>query len=184
MDVTCSVFIATSLDGFIARPNGDVDWLDYSEYVLEGENFGYYEFMDSIDALIMGSNTYEKVLTFGEWHYSKPVFVLSSRKFETPIHLTNKVFFLNGELPEVLTELQSRGYHSFYIDGGKTIQLFLKQELINQLIITQIPILLGDGIPLFGNLKSEIKLKLISSQGYKNGFVKSSYEILKSDRNE
>lgn len=178
MKTKCSVYIAASLDGFIARPDGDIDWLDDPGYILEGEDFGYYAFMDSIDALIMGRNTFEKVLTFGEWHYTKPVFVLTSKELEVPDHLIDKVYFLKGEPQEVLKELNKKGHYSFYIDGGKIIQSFLKSGLISEMIITQIPILLGDGIPLFDTLQKEIKLKLSSSISYPNGFVKTAYEVL------
>lgn len=178
MKTKCSVYIAASLDGFIARPDGDVDWLDYPEYMLKGEDFGYYNFMDSIDALIMGRNTYEKLLTFGEWHYEKPVFVLSSKELIAPDHLLNKVFFLKETPQKIIKELNHKDYFKFYIDGGKIIQSFLKAELLSEITITQIPILLGDGIPLFASLGKETKLKLISSKAFENGFVKSTYQVL------
>ncbi len=178
MEIKCSVYIATSLDGFIAKPDGNTNWLHNPEYVLEGEDFGYNAFMESVSALIMGRHTYEQVLTFKEWPYIKPVFVLSSKNLKVPEELKGKIQFLNGNLSEVLSELSQQGFRHFYVDGGKTIQQFLNQGLIKELTITQIPLLLGDGIPLFGSLEKELKLNLISSKGYENGFVKSTYEVI------
>jgi len=177
MKAKCSVYIATSVDGFIAKSDGDINWLHNPEYNIEGQDFGFFEFIESVSALIMGRNTYEKVLSFGEWPYSKPVFVLTSKTRNAPDHLKNKVRFISGEPSDIISNLTAEGFQHFYIDGGKTIQEFLRCGLINQLILTQIPILLGDGISLFGHLNSELNLKLISSQGYENGFVKSTYEV-------
>ncbi|GAB5409568.1 MAG: dihydrofolate reductase family protein [Balneolaceae bacterium] len=178
MKASCKVYIASSLDGFIAKPDGDVDWLDHPSYTLEGEGFGYTEFMDSISALIMGRNTYEKVLTFGEWHYSKPVFVITSQDLNIPDELTDKVFLIKGSPSEIVSELANKGFSSLYIDGGKTIQSFLKEGLISEMTITQIPVLLGDGIPLFALLEEEIHLKLRSSISFANGFILSTYEVI------
>ncbi len=178
MKAKCSVYIATSVDGFIAKSDGNIDWLHNPEYNIEGEGFGFFEFIESVSALIMGRNTYEKVLSFGEWPYTKPVFVLTSKTRTVPKHLKNKVHFISGEPSDIIFKLRDEGFQHFYIDGGKTIQEFLRYGLISQLIITKIPILLGEGISLFGPLNKELKLKLISSQNYENGFVKSTYEVL------
>lgn len=181
MKVTCKVYLASSLDGFIAKPNGEVDWLDHPNYTLEGEGFGYNEFMESISALIMGRNTYEKVLSFGGWHYTKPVFVLTSQQLEIPEELSDKVFLIKGNPTELVSELANKGFSSLYIDGGKTVQSFLREGLISEMTITQIPVLLGDGIPLFGSHQKEIYLKLKSSISYANGFIMSTYQVLNEE---
>lgn len=176
MSVKCTVYIATSLDGFIAKPDGDVNWLHDPGYTIEGEDFGYNTFMESIDALIMGRLTFEKVLSFGEWPYKKPVIVLSKKRRVIPAHLMGKVQFMDGEPHEILEKASGQGFNHLYIDGGKTIQQFLNAELINKLVITIIPVLLGEGIPLFGKLKSDLKLELLSSSEFENGFTKLTYK--------
>eukprot|EP01031_Cornospumella_fuschlensis_P037907 gene37907-46052_t len=159
-----SVFIATTLDGFIARKNGDIDWLDKAnEKVPAGEDCGYQEFMDSVDALVMGRNTFEKVLTFGDWPYaSKPVHVLSSQKaLAIPESLHDKVFHTNDAPHELLKRLTAEGHKRVYVDGGRTIQSFIRCGLISDFTITIIPILLGEGISLFDKLDKEVPLKLL-----------------------
>jgi dihydrofolate reductase len=173
---TCSVFIANSLDGFIAKPDGDIDWLHHPDYTIEGEDFGYTRFMESIDAIIMGRNSFEKVLSFDGWHYDKPVLVLSSSLKSVPEAVSDKAEILNGSPEEVLSKLASKGLHHFYIDGGKTIQNFLNAGLIDEMIITKIPVLLGEGIPLFGPLEKDLQLKLIGSESFDNGFVQLTYK--------
>ena len=168
------VYIATSLDGFIATADGGIDWLnditnpDQSDY-------GFAEFMSGIDALVMGRNTFEKVINFGVWPYDKPVFVLSHSITELPEGMVGKAEIIKGEIHEVITLLNKRGYNNLYIDGGKVIQSFLKEDLIDELIITRIPILLGDGIPLFGKLDQNLKFKHVKTDTYNNMLVKSSY---------
>ena len=186
-----SVYIATSLDGFIARENGDLDWLEGSgEEVAEekeevsqdsaqGEDYGYKAFMDSVDALVMGRNTFEKVLSLGPWGYGdKLVFVLSSRPLEIPKHLSQTVEAMSGSPEEVTARLSERGMTHLYIDGGETVQRFLRSGLIQRLIITKMPILIGTGIPLFGPLGRDIKLRHVRTQSYPSGFVQSEYEIV------
>ncbi|MBI3125095.1 MAG: dihydrofolate reductase [Ignavibacteriales bacterium] len=169
------VYIATSLDGFIAKKDGGIDWL------LEtpnpgGSDFGFSEFMKSVDAIVMGRNTFELVLTFSEWHYTKPVFVLSNTLQSVPNNVTDKAEILSGNPESIIKELNSRGYKNLYIDGGITIQKFLDQELIDELIITRIPILLGDGIPLFAGLTKEQKFEHLNTEVYNNSLVKSHYK--------
>ncbi len=176
MQTNCSVYIATSLDGFIAKPDGDVNWLHDPGYTIEGEDFGYNAFMKSIDALIMGRLTFDKVLSFGEWHYKKPVIVLSKKRRVIPAHLMGKVRFMDGEPPEILEKASKQGFNHLYIDGGKTIQQFLNAGLIDKLIITIIPVLLGEGVPLFGKLKADLKLELLSSSKFGNGFTTLTYK--------
>jgi dihydrofolate reductase len=171
-----SVYIATSLDGFIARPNGDLDWLGQPQE--GGEDYGYRRFMDTVDFLVMGRNTYEKVLSFGDWSYgTKPVVVLSTRPLDIPEELANSVETLSGSPEEVSARLSGRGAKHLYIDGGKTIQGFLDAGLIQRLIITRIPVLLGEGIPLFGPLRQDIKLRHVETRTFADGCVQSEYEV-------
>lgn len=174
----CSVYIATSLDGFIAKPDGDIEWLDHPDYVLKDKNedFGFYAFMNSVDALVMGRHTFEKVLSFGEWPYEKPVIVLSRKKRVIPAHLMGKIQFMDGEPHDILEKTSKKGFNHLYIDGGKTIQRFLNARLIDVITITKIPVLLGKGIPLFGETKKDINMELISCTQYENGFVMVMYE--------
>ena len=177
MKNTCSVFIATSLDGFIAKPDGDIGWLDHPSYTIEGESFGYIEFFSSIDAIIMGRNSFEKVLSFGgDWPYEKPVIVLTTKVIALPDKLNEKVILMSGSPAEIVKEASNLGFHHFYIDGGITIQHFLHAGLIDQIIITKIPVLLGDGIPLFGPLKEDLLLELISVKEFENGFAQLTYK--------
>ncbi len=168
------VYIATSLDGYIAASDGGLDWL-MEIPAPGGEDYGYAEFMATIDALVMGRKTFEKVLTFGDWPYDKPVFVLSTTITEVPEHLAGKVEIVHGELKELTGTLNQRGYNNLYIDGGVTIQNFLQQDLIDEMIITKVPTLLGGGIPLFGTLDEPIKFKHVKTEIYDNGLVKSRY---------
>ena len=178
MTVKVSVYIATSLDGFIARANGDLDWLRSGDDASTGDDYGYQAFMDSVDVVVMGRNTFEKVLTFDRWPYStKKVVVLSSGAPEIPQHLADSVELLSLAPPDVVERLAAQGARHLYVDGGKTIQRFLNAGLINELIITRIPVLIGAGIPLFGPIKSDIQLKHIETRQFENGFVQSRYRI-------
>ena len=149
-----SVFIATSLDGFIARPDGGLDWL--GDPPEDGaEDYGHKKFMDTVDVLVMGRNTYEKVLTFSEWPYgSEPVVVLSHHPLQIPESITEFVETMSCSPVELVSLLSERGAKHLYVDGGKTIQSFLEAGLIQRLIITRIPVLIGGGIPLFGPLQT------------------------------
>ena len=173
-----SVFIATSLDGFIARENGDVDWLEDTGEE-SGEDYGYKEFMGTVDVLVMGRNTYEKVLAFGQWPYGdQPVVVLTNRSLDIPEHIAKSVETMSCLPEELVKHLSKRGAKHLYIDGGKTIQGFLSARLIQRLIITRIPVLIGTGIPLFGPLFRDIKLRHIETRQYPSGLVQSEYEVL------
>lgn len=179
-----SVYIATSLDGFIARENGDLDWLPGSDGGGDdaGEDYGYHEFMESVDVLVMGRHTFEKVLGFGEWAYGKTkVVVLSSKGIEIPEAIKETVESRSCSPVELVEELHQSGAKHLYIDGGKTIQGFLKAGLIDELIITTVPVLIGKGLPLFGALEQDIKLQLIESRSFEKGFVQSKYKILKQE---
>ena len=171
-----SVYIATSLDGFIARPDGDINWL--GEPSEDGEDYGYQEFIDTVDFLVMGRNTYDKVLSFGQWPYSKPVVVLTNRPLTIADDLAKSVETMSGSPADIVDELSKRGVEHLYIDGGKTIQNFLDANLIQRIIITKIPILLGEGIPLFGPLHKNFRLKHVGTQTFANGYVQSEYEVV------
>lgn len=173
------VYIATSLDGYIAKKDGGIDWLLEIPNPDES-NFGFSEFIKNIDAIVMGRNTFELVQTFDNWPYNKPLFVLSSTLKSIPEKLIGKAELIKGDVVSVLEQLYSRNYLNLYIDGGKTIQEFLKLNLIDEMIITQIPILLGEGIPLFGALVKEQKFKLVKSEVLVNALVKNHYVKIKS----
>jgi len=169
--VKASVFIATSLDGFIARVNGDLDWLPPGG----GEEHGYDAFMATVDALVIGRKTYETVLTFGTWPYGeKPVFVLSTHTL-APAPLGAVVERMSGAPAEIVSWLAARGIQHVYVDGGITIQRFLQAGLIQRLIITRIPVLIGAGIPLFGPLPGDIVLRHVTTRQYSSGLVQSEY---------
>ncbi len=172
-----SVFIATSLDGFIARPDGGLDWLERANAdVPPGEDCGYQAFMASVDVLIMGRLTYEKVLSFGEWPYAgKRVIVLSSRKQVRPAPYPEVVESSNESPRQLLARLHAEGCRHVYLDGGLTIQGFLREGLVDELTITSIPILLGSGRPLFGPLSTDIPFRLQASRSFAFGFVQNTY---------
>jgi len=142
------VYIGTSLDGFIARTDGDFDWL--SQFANDEAFLDYGELIDRVDAIVIGRGTFEKVLSFPSWPYAKKVFVLSTTIAETPESLQNKVTILSMNPGALLRHLSSLGYSTVYVDGGKVIQSFLKDDLVDELIISKAPILIGSGIPLFG----------------------------------
>ncbi|NOH03751.1 MAG: dihydrofolate reductase [Chloroflexi bacterium] len=176
MSIKVSVYIAASLDGFIARRNGDIDWLTGGE---SGEDYGYAEFMSTIDHVVMGRNTFEKVLTFGGWHYEKKVIVLTSRNLTLAPDLTHKAEALHLPPRELLQELERRESRHIYLDGGVTIQRFLREDLVDEMTITVIPILIGEGLPLFGKLEKDVKLELSKSESFENGFVQNRYKVLR-----
>jgi dihydrofolate reductase len=179
MSLISSVYIATSLDGYIARENGDLDWLDAAQAIVpKGEDLGYYKFMETIDVLVMGRKTYEKVLSFGLWPYGeKPVIVLSSNKIEFPNDLGQNVSCSSESPKELCERLANEGTKRLYIDGGITIQRFLTEGLINDITITVIPVILGSGIPLFGKAGEDISLKHVATKNYDFGFVQLTYEV-------
>ena len=170
------VYIGTSMDGYIADKNGALDWLD-SIPNPDGESMGYFEFMDSIDALVMGRTTFETVCGFDvEWPYKKPVFVLSNTLNEIQESHKDKAFLVKGSLNEILDQIHNKGYHNLYIDGGSTIQSFLKEDLIDEMVITTIPILLGSGFSLFGEHEKRLMFELVSSKVYLNQIVQNRFK--------
>jgi dihydrofolate reductase len=182
MNITASVYIATSLDGFIARRDGSIDWLnEASAIVPEGEDCGFQVFMDTVDTLIMGRKTYQQVLSFGEWSYGKtPVVVLSHGPLSLPSHLADTVTH-SSESPRALLErLSTQGVEHVYVDGGNTIQGFLAEGLIDYITITTIPVILGDGIPLFTSVGKDIKLTHVRTKVFDFGFVQTTYSVRSS----
>ncbi len=169
------VFIGTSLDGYIADKNNGIDWLQ-SVPNPDGSDMGYAEHTKSIDALVMGRNTLELVISFGiDWPYTKPVFVLSNTMKAVPEGYEDKVFLRKGELKKIVADLNDEGYKNLYIDGGVTIQNFLKEDMIDEIIITTIPILLGGGIPLFGELSEPLRFKCTKSEQLINAVCQSRF---------
>jgi len=167
-----SVFIATSLDGFIARQDGGLDWLPADG----GEAHGYDEFIATVDAIVIGRKTFETVLAFDAWPYgTKPVVVLSTRPSELKAPAGAVCDMMTGTPHEIVARLSARGMKHLYVDGGVTIQRFLEAGLIQRLIITRIPVLLGSGIPLFGPLTRDVRLEHVATRTYPSGMVQSEY---------
>ena len=172
-----SVFIGASVDGFIARANGDLDFLPPGG----GEPHGYDEFMATVDALVIGRKTFETVLAFATWPYGeKPVFVLSTKPL-APAPPGAIVEHLSGSPAEIVSQLASRGIGHIYVDGGITIQGFLRAGLIQRLVITRVPVLIGDGVPLFGSLPRDLQLRHIATRQYPSGLVQSEYDVTARD---
>jgi dihydrofolate reductase len=169
-----SVFIGTSLDGFIARPNGDLDFLPPGG----GEPHGYDEFIASVDAIVIGRKTFETVLTMKPWPYGdKRVVVLSSRPVDLSSVVGGMVEQMAGSPAEIVSKLAATGANHLYIDGGITIQRFLRAGLIQRLTITRVPVLIGEGIPLFGSLLHDIPLRHIATKQFPSGLVSSEYQV-------
>ena len=169
------VFIASSLDGYIADKDGGLDWLK-SIPNPDNLDMGWVNFIDRIDALVMGRKTFEKVCSFDcEWPYSKPVFVLSNSLKSIPEGYAEKAEPINGSLSEVIEKIHQRGHKHLYIDGGITVQSFLKEDLIDELIITIIPILLGGGTPLFGELSDQMEFEHVKTEVFLNAIVQNHY---------
>ena len=174
--MTASAFVGASVDGFIARPNGDLDWLPAGG----GEPHGYDEFMATVDAIVIGRKTFEAVLTFPAWPYGdKRVVVLSSRPIDLSVATVRGAVVerMGGPPAEIVSELAAGGAHHLYVDGGITIQGFLREGLIQRLVITRVPVLIGDGIPLFGSLPRDIRLRHIVTRHYPSGLVQSEYHV-------
>jgi dihydrofolate reductase len=170
-----SVFIATSLDGYIARSNGSVDFLPQDG----GEPHGFTEFYDSVDAVLIGRKTFEWVLAYGQWVYgTKPVVVLSSQPWALKAPEGAVCEFMEGTPAQVVDRLSRKGWQHVYVDGGVTIQGFLEAGLIQKMTITRVPVLLGSGIPLFGALSRDVGLRHVGTRSFPSGLVTSEYDVL------
>jgi dihydrofolate reductase len=172
--VKASVFVGTSVDGFIARKNHALDFLPAGG----GEPHGYDEFMASVDALVIGRHTFGVVLGFDAWPYgNKPVFVLSRRRL-APAPPEAVVTRLSGAPSKIVSQLAARGLRHIYVDGGITVQRFLRAGLIQRLIVTRVPVLIGTGIPLFGPVERDIRLQHVATRQYASGLVQSEYLVV------
>ena len=176
--MTTFVYIGKSLDGFIADKNGNLDWLNDIPNP-DNSDFGFGEFINKIDAIVMGRRTFEKVQTFGMWPYTKMVYVISSSIKNLPDEYSGKAKILNLKPQQIITRLRHAGLKNLYIDGGALIQSFLSEDLIDELILTSIPVLLGHGIPLFGQLENVLKFEHIQTEVLNGALVKSHYIRIK-----
>jgi dihydrofolate reductase len=172
--MTRYVYIAVSLDGYIAGRNDALDWLEKLPNPTQSD-FGWAAFMTGIDAVVIGRRTWETVMNAPVWPYEKPVFVLSTTLKDLPEELRGKAELANESPRDLVARLAKRGFHDLYIDGGRTIQGFLREDLIDELIITWVSVVLGDGIPLFGSLEKQLDLKLKTSEVLNEYLVKSYY---------
>lgn len=174
-----SVFLATSLDGFIARKDGSLNWLNNANTVVpQGEDCGFRAFMGSVDTLVMGRITFEQILSFGEWPYgATPVIVMSSRKIEIPAHLPKTVTSSSESPLQLVERLSNQGAKHLYIDGGITIQRFVQAGQLDEMTITLVPVILGEGKSLFGSLQKDIQLTHLSTHSYDFGFVQLKYAV-------
>jgi len=168
-----SIFVGVSLDGFLARCDGGLDWL------LEdsSEPHGFGAFLETVDVLVMGRNTFDIVAAFDAWPYgSKPVVVLSGRPVDlsaVPVPAEQ----MTGAPTEIVARLAARGMGRLYVDGGITIQEFLRAGLVDRLIVTRVPVLIGEGIPLFGPLPQDVRLDHIGTRSFPDGLVQSEYRV-------
>lgn len=173
---TGHVFIAMSLDGFIARADGSLDWL--AEFNRADEDYGYDEFINAMDGIIMGRKTFEVISGFDQWPYTKPVIVLSTslQADELPGDIASEVVIARS-VPEARTEAARQGWKRAYIDGGAAIRSFLTEGAMCELVVSQVPILLGEGIPLFAGLNAETRLQHLGTRTFSSGLVQSRYEV-------
>lgn len=176
--MTCSVFVGASLDGFIARLDGSYDFLTAGGEA-DGAANGYDAFFATVDAVLMGRATYEVVLPFPAWPYGRaPVFVLSHSELR-PAPAGAVVERIEGEPVSVHGELSRRGFRHLYVDGGRTIQSFLKRGLIDRLVVTRVPVLVGTGIPLFGPLDADVALRHVATRVIAGRAVQSEYAVIR-----
>jgi len=177
MSLTCHAFVAASLDGFIARTDGSLDWLEPFNAI--DEDHGYDAFIADMDGIIMGRGTYETVLGFGHWPYRLPVIVLSQSLTveDIPESLADHVAITDMNVTELVAALADEGWQKAYVDGGKVIQSFLNAGLLDQMTITHVPVLLGAGRPLFGDAATDVPLTLLGSRSFPSGLVSSTYRI-------
>jgi dihydrofolate reductase len=169
-----SVFVGTSVDGFIARPDGALDFLPAGG----GEPHGYDEFIATVDAIVIGRKTYETVLGFDGWPYGrKRVVVLSSRPLDLSVVKDGVVEQMGGNPADIVAKLAATGSQHLYVDGGITVQGFLRAGLVTRLVVTRVPVLIGEGIPLFGSLPHDVRLSHVATRSYPSGLVQSEYEV-------
>lgn len=178
VSLRASVFVGVSVDGFIAREDGRLDFLPEGE----GESHGYEEFFASIDAVVVGRNTFDTVMTFDNWPYgSTPCFVLSTHDLP-PLPDSAVAERMSGETKEIVALLEARGVRHAYVDGGVTIQRFLRDGLIDRIVVTRVPVLIGAGIPLFGALDADVLLRHVATRAFASGLVQSEYLVEACER--
>lgn len=170
----CKIYIATSLDGYIAGPNNELDWLEDLPNP-EASDFGFFAHMAAMDAIVMGRGTFEAVQAFRPWPYDKPVLVVSGSLQEIPDDLEGKVEIVEGQPADIVSQCADRGFENLYIDGGKLVSSFLAAGLIDEMTISRLPILLGDGIALFGNLGPSTWWDHVATEAFAGGMVQSTY---------
>lgn len=171
----CAAYLGMSLDGFIAGPNDELDWLDELDHI-DGVDYGYAQFMASVDALIMGRRTFETVIGLvEEWPYDKPVLVMSSTLTELPNHASGCEIF-GGTPAEAIAECKSRGWSKLYVDGGKLASGFANEKLLDELIISVLPVALGEGVAVFGALTDHTWFDHVSTESFANGMVQHTYK--------
>ncbi|OWY38808.1 deaminase [Xenophilus sp. AP218F] len=179
----CVAYMAASLDGYIARPDGGLDWLD--QVAAEGEDYGYGEFIQTVDALVMGRGTFAKVMGFDEWPYSGMKVVVASaslRESDLPAALRGKVTLSSVAPAELVASLAADGARNVYVDGGRLVTSFLAAGLLDRIVLSRVPVLLGDGIPLFGSLGRSVALRHRSTRAFASGLVQSDYLINSDSR--
>jgi len=179
--MTNYMYIAVSLDGFIADKNGGIDWLTEIPNPSKSD-YGFAEFMENIDAVVLGRKTFEQVLSFGQWFYTRPVFVVSGSLQTLPQDLKGKAEIISGEPQDITDQLHKKGFNNLYIDGANTLQKFLQADLIDTMIITTIPVLLGEGIPLFTTMKQRLWFRLIKTEVLDGVYVKSWFERVRKNK--
>ena len=172
-----SVFVGVSVDGFIARPNGELDFLDAGG----SEPHGYEDFIATVDTIVRGRKTFETVMGFDTWPYgNKSVVVLSSQPIDMSAASRRgaRVEHMSGEPADITSRLSADGAEHVYVDGGITIQGFLRAGLVQRLVITRVPVLIGSGIPLFGTLLQDVPLRHLATRAFQGGLVQSEYEVM------
>lgn len=174
---TGHIMMAMGLDGFVARPDHQLDWLEKQS--TEDEDHGFVAFQDSVDVIVMGSGSYRTVPGFGAWPYAKPVVVLSQtmNTDDIPDDLRGKVEVSDLALEDLMTNFEARGFHRVYVDGGAIIRSFLKAGLVEDMRITLVPILIGEGIRIFGETEGDADLELVSVSSFPSGLVDLDYRL-------
>lgn len=175
---TGHIFIATSLDGYVARRDGELDWL--MKQKTDGEEHGFAALMEAVDGLVMGRGSFQNVLSFGDWPYIKPVVIMSKSLTpeDIPDHLRDKVRLSSQEPEALMQALDEEGWKKAYVDGGKLVQSFIRAGLVSDITLTRIPILIGEGLPLFGSINQDIDLEHVSTESFASGLVTSKYRII------
>ena len=183
----CSAFIAISADGYIATADGGVEWLELAGNSETGDreqfgSAGFEAYIASVDCMIMGRKCMEKISSFNltpeQWPYGDARIIVLSNTIKTPPeNLNGKVEIYSGEISALISKLENDDFQHAYIDGGTTITNFINLKLINEMTITRAPILLGDGLPLFGKTKQPIKLEDAQATAYPNDYIQVKYRV-------